>query len=132
MGQLDPRLYPYRPDLAAARLEGRVEATRYVAGTCRQVRNGVAALRRAPAAGAELVSQLLGGEVVTVYDEADGWAWVQNQTDGYVGYTPAAALSAELRKKGWTVRERGQRVSRRRAVEPTPTSPPTSHDAVLH
>ena len=47
---------------------------------------------RVPAADGELVSQLLGGEVVTVYDEADGWAWVQNDTDGYVGYTPAVAL----------------------------------------
>jgi cell wall-associated NlpC family hydrolase len=104
MSQLDPRLHPYRPDLAAARLEGRVDAARFVAGTHRQVRHGVAELRRAPAAGAELTSQLLGGEVVTVYDEADGWAWVQNQTDGYVGYTPAAALSAELRQPSHVVK----------------------------
>ena len=96
MSRLDPRLHPYRSDLAAARLEGRVKAARFVAGAHRQVRHGVAALRGAPAAGAELTSQLLGGEVVTVYDEADGWAWVRNQTDGYVGYTPAAALSAEV------------------------------------
>ncbi len=98
MKPLDPRLYPYRPDLAAERLKGRVKAARFVAGTHRQVRQGVAALRCVPAAHGELVSQLLGGEVVTVYDEADGWAWVQNQTDGYVGYTPSSALSAELRQ----------------------------------
>lgn len=98
MSRLDPRLHPYRPDLAAAGLEGRVAAARFVTGSHRQVRHGVAELRRAPLADAELTSQLLGGEMVTVYDEANGWAWVQNQTDGYVGYTPAAALSAEPRQ----------------------------------
>jgi cell wall-associated NlpC family hydrolase len=98
MRQLDPRLHPYRPDLAAARLEGRVGAARFVTGTHRQVRRGVAELRHVPKVGGELTSQLLGGEVVTVYDEVDGWAWVQNQTDGYVGYTPAEALSAKVRQ----------------------------------
>ncbi len=98
MKPLDPRLYPYRPDLAGEHLQGRVKATRFVAGAHRQVGPGVAALRRDPTADGELVSQLLGGELVTLYDEADGWAWVQNQTDGYVGYTPASALSAELRR----------------------------------
>ena len=104
MGQLDSRLHPYRPDLAASWLKDRVEAARFVSGTERQVRQGVAELRRAPAAGAELTSQLLGGEMVTVYDEANGWAWVQNQTDGYVGYTPAAALSTELRQPSHVVK----------------------------
>ncbi len=98
MKPLDPRLDAYRPDLAAEPLKGRVEAARFVTGVPRQVRPGVAALRRVPAADGELVSQLLGGEVVTLYDAADGWAWVQNETDGYVGYTPASALSAELRQ----------------------------------
>jgi cell wall-associated NlpC family hydrolase len=104
MRPLDPRLHPYRPDLAAAALEGRVEAGRYVAGTCRQMTRGTSALRRAPDVGAELTSELLSGEVVTVYDEADGWAWVQNQTDGYVGYTPAVALSAEVRQSSHVVK----------------------------
>lgn len=98
MSQFDPRLNAYRPDLAAAELKGRVEAARYVEGAPRQVIRGVADLRRVPAANAELDSQLLGGEVVTVYDEEDGWAWVQNRTDHHVGYTPAAALSADVRQ----------------------------------
>jgi cell wall-associated NlpC family hydrolase len=41
-----------------------------------------------------LDTQLLSGEAVTVFDEADGWAWVQNRTDGYVGYVESAALGA--------------------------------------
>ena len=96
MPELDPRLNPYRPDLAAASLEGAVEAERFVEGSRQQVARGLADLRRRPEAGAPLGSQLLHGETVTVYDEKDGWAWVQNETDGYVGYVPAEALSARV------------------------------------
>ena len=55
----------------------------------------MAALRRRPNAEAPLDTQLLSGEEVTVFDEADGWAWVQNRTDGYVGYVESAALGAD-------------------------------------
>ena len=34
---LDPRLTPYRPDLAAKDLEGQVDAARFVEGTLREV-----------------------------------------------------------------------------------------------
>ncbi|MEE8188255.1 MAG: NlpC/P60 family protein [Kiloniellales bacterium] len=95
MPDLDPRLNAYRPDLAAESLEGRVEAARFTAGHPAQVARGVADLRRRPGAGEPLDSQLLSGEVVTVYDEAGGWAWVQNETDGYVGYVESAALGRE-------------------------------------
>jgi cell wall-associated NlpC family hydrolase len=104
MTELDPRLHPYRPDLAAERLKGQVEAARFVAGARHQVIRGMADLRCAPADGAGLASQLLAGEVVTVYDEKDGWAWVQNQSDGFVGYTPAETLSAEVRQPTHAVR----------------------------
>ena len=97
MPQLDPRLNAYRPDLAAESLKGRVEAARFVAGRPAQVVRGVAALRRRPGAGEPLDSQLLSGEAVTVYDQADGWSWVQNASDGYVGYVDSAALAAEVR-----------------------------------
>ena len=96
MSELDPRVNPYRPDLAAARLEGRVAAARFAEGTRRQVVRGVADLRRAPAEDAPLDSQLLHGELVQVYEIKGGWAWLQNETDHYVGYAPAAALSPEI------------------------------------
>ena len=97
MSDLDPRLHAYRPDLAAASLKGRVEAKRFVTGRPAQVRRGVADLRRRPGAGGPLDSQLLSGEVVTLYDQAEGWAWVQNASDGYVGYVESAALSERVR-----------------------------------
>ena len=97
MADLDPRLNAYRPDLAAESLKGRVAAERFTAGRPAQVVRGVAALRRRPGAEAPQDSQLLSGEEVTVYDQAEGWAWVQNRTDGYVGYVESAALGRDLR-----------------------------------
>ena len=95
MTDLDPRLNAYRSDLADETLKGRVAAGRFAAGRPAQVARGVVALRRRPAADAPLDTQLLSGETVTVFDEAEGWAWVQNRTDGYVGYVVSAALGAE-------------------------------------
>ncbi len=96
MSELDPRLTPARPDLAADYLEGRVEAACFVRGQRHQAVRGLADLRRAPAVDAPLDSQLLHGELVQVYETRDGWAWLQNETDGYVGYARAAALSREI------------------------------------
>ncbi|MFQ6018858.1 MAG: NlpC/P60 family protein [Kiloniellaceae bacterium] len=104
MPDLDPRVHAFRPDLAAESLKGRVEAARYAAGTPAQVARGIADLRRAPGASAGLDSQLLSREVVTVYDEADGWAWVQNRTDGYVGYVEADALARDIHPPTHSVR----------------------------
>ncbi len=89
---LDPRLNAFRPDLAASALRGKVEAARFVEGHPALVARGVADLRRRPEATAPLDTQLLFGESVTVFETADGWAWVQNAADDYVGYVEAAAL----------------------------------------
>ena len=89
----DPRTHPYRPDLAADWLAGRVEATRFVAGDDYLVSRGCAPLRRAPAATARRDSELFYGERFTVFETAAGWAWGQNQTDGYVGYVAAGDLA---------------------------------------
>jgi len=94
--ELDPRIHAYRPDLAARSLRGRVAAERFTVGRPAQVVRGVADLRTAPRTDAPLASQLLGGEAVTVYDESDGWAWVQNGTDEFVGYVAAEALTGEV------------------------------------
>jgi cell wall-associated NlpC family hydrolase len=95
--RLDPRLNAYRDDLAAESLRGKVEAKRFAAGTRRQVIRAAVALRRRPTASAGLETEALFGEVVTVYDEAEGWAWGQLERDDYVGYMPADALSRDVR-----------------------------------
>ncbi len=90
----DPRLTVWRPDLASKELEGQIEAERFVAGSPRQIAWSIAPLRRNPVAAAGLDTELLFGEQVQVYDETEGWAWVQADRDRYVGYVPAAALQA--------------------------------------
>ncbi|MCS0502214.1 C40 family peptidase [Ancylobacter mangrovi] len=90
---LDPRLTPARPDLAAAHLEGVVEAARFVAGTGRRVAAARAGVTREPQPGAPLVTEALFGEGVTVYEtNEEGWAWGQLDADGYVGWIAAEAL----------------------------------------
>ncbi len=96
MPDLDRRLNAYRDDLADSRLNGRVPAARFADGEDRQVSQGVAPLRKEPVPGTSLVSELLFGERVRVFEEKDGVAWVQNATDGYVGYTDSVALSATI------------------------------------
>ena len=94
MTTLDRFLNAYRDDLADARLKDQVAAPRYVEGRPAGVLRGIADLRRAPSPAAPLDTQLLYGEAVSVFDDKDGWAWVQNQADGYVGYVESAALGA--------------------------------------
>ncbi len=93
---LDPRVHPYRPDLAAAHLKGRVQAARYVEGVPCQVRSGFVSLREGPGFEARQSSELLFGESFTVYEEQDGWAWGQNGTDGYVGWLRLEGLDADI------------------------------------
>jgi cell wall-associated NlpC family hydrolase len=90
----DCRLTPARADLAANHLRGLVDAPRYAIGQAKRVVAASAPLRRHPDPGAPLETEALHGESVTVYDEAEGWAWVQLDHDEYVGYLPGAALAA--------------------------------------
>jgi cell wall-associated NlpC family hydrolase len=90
----DPRLTPARGDLAAKYLEGKVKAARFVTGEEFEISDALAPLRRAPSSEAELMTQALKGERVTIYDRnAEGWAWGQLISDGYVGWLPDQALA---------------------------------------
>ncbi|CAM5775187.1 peptidase P60 [Labrys miyagiensis] len=88
----DRRTTPARPDLAAASLQGIVPAPRYVQGEKRRVVENVVTLRRDPDFSASIDTELLFGEIFTVYDEMEGWAWGQAANDGYVGWLSANAL----------------------------------------
>lgn len=93
MRPLDRRLHAWRADLADAGLKGQVEAARFVAGTPALVRAASAPLRREPRPDAPLDTEALHGESVRVFEEtAEGWAWVQLDGDGYVGWCPSEAL----------------------------------------
>ena len=89
----DPRLTPARADLAAKALEGKVAAARYVEGRVCEIVEPQAPVRHEPAPDAQLLTEALKGERVTIYDEnAEGWAWGQ-LADGYVGWLPTRALA---------------------------------------
>jgi cell wall-associated NlpC family hydrolase len=93
MTNLDPRLTPARPDLAAAYLRGKVAADDYVEGHAWHVCAGTADVRHAPAPDAPLDTQALYGEEVMLYEDHEGFGWVQLARDGYVGYMSMAALA---------------------------------------
>ncbi len=70
-----------------------MHAPRYSEGEQRQVAQAVLPLRKEPRFDALLESEALLGELVTVYEESEGWAWVQLARDDHVGYMPSDGLS---------------------------------------
>ena len=92
---LDRRLTPARPDLAARHLDGRVEALAFADPMPMRVVAPSAPLRREPRADAALDTEALAGEAVRVYEQHEGWAWVQLVGDSYVGYLPEDALAGD-------------------------------------
>jgi hypothetical protein len=88
----DRRVTPARPDLAAAHLRTKVQAERFVEGWSLDITKGRASLRVRPSDDAAQDTELLFGEQVTVYENKDGWAWIQARNDLYVGYVRSDAL----------------------------------------
>ena len=89
----DRRITAARPDLAAAHLKGIVAAERYREGRIKQVATSFVGLRSAPGPDATLETELLFGEIFTVYELKQGWVWGQAALDSHVGYAPADAFS---------------------------------------
>jgi cell wall-associated NlpC family hydrolase len=93
---LDPRRHAFRVDLAASHLKGQVSSRKFVDGELRQVRAPVLPLRKEPRFDALLESEVLLGEIVTLYEEGEGWAWVQLARDSHVGYMPSEGLARSV------------------------------------
>jgi cell wall-associated NlpC family hydrolase len=93
---LDKRLHAYRNDMADLRLKGKVDAKIFREGGLMQMLAPIATLHRAPAQDAPQETQVVMGEVVRVFDVAEGWAWVQLEHDGYVGYMREEFLNAKI------------------------------------
>lgn len=87
---MDRRLTPANGRVAARALQGKVTADAFVDGWPASVAVPVADLCRAPDGPRD--RQLLLGMAVTVYEEREGWAFVQSARDGYVGHVAAASL----------------------------------------
>ena len=86
MNKIDPRLNALRGDLADIRLAGMAKGVRLVEGEVREVAVPLLALYHEPRFDARLDTQGLMGERVRVFDMHEGWAWLQLEADGYVGY----------------------------------------------
>src|SRR5882757_7271329 len=91
----DARLHVFRSDLADARLKGEVAADRFVAGRPARISASVADVRKAPRPDAGVNTQLLFGDDILVFEDVEGWAWVQAERDGYVGYVADTALGTQ-------------------------------------
>ncbi len=122
-GPLDARRNVFRNDLAAKSLYGRISAPRYVQGIAAQVARAAVPLRSKPSPSNGFATEALFGEIVTVYEERDGWAWVQLARDRYVGYVPFDTLTQEIVAPTHRVRALGT------FVYPVPDikSPPLMH-----
>jgi len=120
---LDRRRYAFRPDLADLSLRGQVVAPRYSAGTVAQVMKPAVPLRREPNPALGIETEAVFGELVKVFDEAEGWAWVQLKRDRYVGYVPASALAGDVQLPTHRVKSLGS------FVYPAPDikTPPSMH-----
>jgi cell wall-associated NlpC family hydrolase len=86
MNKLDPRLNAIRSDLADARLGAAAGTARLTNGEVRVVAAPVLSLHREPRFDARIDTQALLGERVRVFETREGWAWLQLEKDGYVGY----------------------------------------------
>jgi len=120
---LDRRRHPYRDDLAAEHLREQVTAQHYVPGTRAQVIHSATQLRDRPDLKAGWTTEALFGEVATVFERKDGWAWVQLERDDYVGYVHEGALSDQVRAPTHMVRALGTFLY----PEPDIKSPPWVH-----
>lgn len=107
VGRLDPRRHVFRPDLASTKLYGKVGALNYSDGYPGQIARSSVPLRRTPTPTVGFETEALFGERVTVYDERDGWSWIQLDRDDYVGYVPSEALSHEIDEPTHRVRSLG-------------------------
>lgn len=91
---IDPRVSPLRPDLAAIDLAGTVMSSYYAAGEHRVCKHDRTMVRSDGDDRATATSELLFGESFTVFDVAGGWSWGQCSRDLYVGWVSTAALSS--------------------------------------
>lgn len=94
--KLDPRVHPYKHDIAAKHLEGQVEAASFVEGVMHRVQDPVTDIMSDEIGQARTsqsrISQALWGEAFIVYQTKEDWAWGQLLTDGYVGWVSALCL----------------------------------------
>ncbi|WP_026479242.1 NlpC/P60 family protein [Ahrensia sp. 13_GOM-1096m] len=92
--KLDRRIHAFRDDLASEALKGKITAGKFVRGERRRVSSSVVDMRPKPDINLGIDTQMIYGDMVRVFDVADGWAWCQSLRDNYVGYVADDQLAA--------------------------------------
>lgn len=87
---MDRRRLASNGRVAHVSLKGQVEADRFVEGQDMRVGAPLVDLLDAP--GGRRDRQVIAGQLVRLLEARDGWAFVQAEQDGYVGYVPLSAL----------------------------------------
>ncbi|MBY6057465.1 C40 family peptidase [Leisingera daeponensis] len=95
----DRRRTPVNDRIAAAHLDDAPEDLERADGSAARIGVPVADLLRAPDGFRD--RQLVYGEPVTVYEDREGWAFLQAAKDSYVGYLPSSALTTPFEATHW-------------------------------
>lgn len=91
---MDRRTTACNARVADSRLKGQVQAGRFIDPHAADIAAPVVDLLQEPDGKRE--RQLLWGTPVRVYEERDGWAFIQSDLDDYVGYVPQPMLTAPM------------------------------------
>ena len=81
----DKRITPIRNDIAASEYKGFLKNRKFIKGKIYYVKSNFSNLLSSNKK--KLISQLLYGEPVKVFEIKKGYAWLQSLRDDYVGYT---------------------------------------------
>lgn len=95
---LDRRVHAYRPDLADIRLRDKIVAEQYTEGSPATVVKPVVRIRPRPDTDCPIDTEALFGETIRVFERVGGWAWVQLDADGYVGYLQESEITMGSRE----------------------------------
>ena len=89
----DKRITPIRNDIAASEYKGFLKNRKFVRGKIYFVKSNFSNLLSSNKK--QLISQLLYGEPVKVFEIKNGYAWLKSLRDDYVGYTSINNLQAK-------------------------------------
>ena len=93
---MDPRLTPTNEIVACSTLKGQIKHSNFVEGKSCQINVPFVDLLGTP--DGKRNRQLIYGSKVKYFGSADGWAFIQNTYDKYVGYVPQSAIGTAKEK----------------------------------
>ena len=93
---MDPRLTPANAIVACSTLKGKINHSNFVEGKNYQINVPSVDLLGTPEGKRN--RQLIYGSKVKYFGDTDGWAFIQNVYDSYVGYVPKNTIVSKTSK----------------------------------